>query len=331
MSLYLGVDGGGTKTAFVLIDDSGHEWGDAAGPSSYHLEHGLPHVEQVLVDGMAALTAKTGVRGDDVDYAFIAIPAYGEASGEVGILDELPARMLGHRRYACGNDMVAGWAGSLAHSDGINVVAGTGSMTYGERAGTWTRVGGWGELFGDEGSGYWIGRSALTAFTRMSDGRAPRTSLHERVRSAVDVSTDLDVIDAVLTRWERSRGRIASLAPLVMAAAAEGDTAARAILAGAVEHLVDLVDASRRNLGFTEHDLVPVSYSGGLFDSRPFRERFAGVLAMRSADYDLRAPLFSSVIGAALHAANLAGDPLEPRALSRLSDESSSRRAERSE
>ena len=81
--------------------------------------------------------------------------------------------MLGHDRYSCDNDMVCGWAGSLAGEDGINVISGTGSMTYGERQGVGHRVGGWGELFGDEGSAYWIAAQGLNAFTRMSDGRLP--------------------------------------------------------------------------------------------------------------------------------------------------------------
>ena len=82
-----------------------------------------------------------------------------------------PRGVLGHDRYSCDNDMVCGWAGSLAGEDGINVISGTGSMTYGERQGVGHRVGGWGELFGDEGSAYWIAAQGLNAFSRMSDGR----------------------------------------------------------------------------------------------------------------------------------------------------------------
>ena len=75
-------------------------------------------------------------------------------------LDAMPAALLGHRRYRCGNDMVCAWAGSLGGEDGINIVAGTGSIGYGERAGASARAGGWGEVFGDEGSAYWIARAA---------------------------------------------------------------------------------------------------------------------------------------------------------------------------
>lgn len=326
MVVYLGVDGGGTKTAFLLLTSEGDVLATVEGPSSYHLEHGFPHVENVFIEGVAALTASTGIRPEQIGFAFFAIPGYGEASGEIRRLDALPAAALGHDRYRCGNDMIAGWAGSLAASDGINVVAGTGSMAYGERAGRGSRVGGWGELFGDEGSAYWIGLRALNAFSRMSDGRLPRTLLYERIRAAAGVETDLDVIDLVLTRWDRSRGRIASLAPTVTTAAAGGDPTAGAILRRAAGHLTDLVDATRRVLGFRAGETVPVSYSGGVFRSDAVRSGFAAGLRGRSPDFDLRPPRFPPHVGAALYAAKLSGDPLGPTALDRLAD--AGRRAE---
>jgi N-acetylglucosamine kinase-like BadF-type ATPase len=322
MSIYLGIDGGGTKTAFVLLDDDGRELGSVEGPSSYHPEHGLEHVENVLVDGVTEVVARAGVGADRIDFAFVAIPTYGEASHEIAVLDALPARALPRIPYRCGNDMVAGWAGSLAYSDGINVVAGTGSMTYGERAGRTNRVGGWGELFGDEGSAYWIGLEGLRAFSWMSDGRLPRTSLYEDVRAATGVEEDLDVIDVVFTRWGRSRGRIAALAPIVVAAAAQGDDMAERIVEQAVGHLVGLVETTTRALGFEAGEAIPVSYSGGVFRADTIRSAFARSLSARAGAgmgaYELRTPRFSSPIGAALYAAKLAGRPLAPEALERL-------------
>lgn len=318
MAVYLGVDGGGTKTAFLLLTSSGDVLATVEGPSSYHLEHGFPHVENVFAEGVAAVTASAGIRPEQIRFAFFAIPGYGEASRELPRLDALPAAALGHDRYRCGNDMIAGWAGSLAVSDGINVVAGTGSMTYGERAGRGIRVGGWGELFGDEGSAYWIGLHALQAFSRMSDGRLPRTSLYDRIRAVAGVEADLDLVDVVFTRWDRSRGRIASVAPTVTAAAADGDTAAAEILGRAARHLADLVDATRTGLGFQPGEAVAVSYSGGVFKAQAIWSGFAAALLERSPDFDLRTPRFPPSVGAALYAAKLGGEPLDQSALARL-------------
>jgi N-acetylglucosamine kinase-like BadF-type ATPase len=318
VALYLGVDGGGTKTAFLLLTSDGDVRGVVEGPSSYHVEHGFTEVEAVFVDGVAALGDATGVRPEEIDFAFFGVPGYGEASRAVPRLDALPAAALGHDRYRCGNDMIAGWAGSLAASDGINVVAGTGSMTYGERAGRGVRVGGWGELFGDEGSAYWIGLRGLNAFSRMSDGRLARTLLYERMRALVGSEHDLDMVDVVLTAWNRSRGRIASLAPMVTTAAADGDPTAVAIVDAAVDALAELVVATRDGLGFPPGEPVPVSYSGGVFRAEDVRVGFAKALLDRSPDYDLRVPRFSPHLGAALYAAKLDGHQLDPSALARL-------------
>ena len=79
-------------------------------------------------------------------------------------------------RYLCGNDMMCGWAGSLLCRDGISIVAGTGSICYGERGGATARSGGWGELFSDEGSAYWIacrGLEPVRAHERRQSGSGP--------------------------------------------------------------------------------------------------------------------------------------------------------------
>ena len=150
-------------------------------------------------------------------------------------------------------------------TNGINVIAGTGSMTYGRRAGRGVRVGGWGELYGDEGSAYWIAVRGLAAFTRMSDGRAPVGPLHEVLREHLALPTDHDLVDVVLGRWKGDRARIAALAPVVVAAADLGDAACRAVLADAAGELAALVATTAARLGFPDGASVPVSWSGGVF------------------------------------------------------------------
>ena len=135
LPLFLGVDGGGTKTRFVLVDRDGNLLASQQGPGSYHLEIGMDGLRAVLADGLAALFGQAGIDGRAIAYAFFGIPAHGEDSVAQPLLDAMPEPLLGHRRYRCGNDMVCAWAGSLGGEDGINVVAGTGSIGYGERRG----------------------------------------------------------------------------------------------------------------------------------------------------------------------------------------------------
>lgn len=315
MARYLGVDGGGSKTAFVLLDDAGRVLAEARTASCYYFDEGIELVGRILTEGVSEVCRQAGVTTADIDQAFFGLPGYGEVSSDIAHLDALPRDVLGHDRFSCDNDMVCGWAGSLGAVDGINVISGTGSMTYGERRGRGHRVGGWSELFGDEGSAYWIAARGLNAFTRMSDGRLPRGPLVDLVRARVGITSDLDVIDVVMNRWKGQRGRIADLAKTVVAAAEQGDEVAARILADASGELAEIVEATRVELGFSGDEVVPVSYSGGVFSAEPVRSGFEQAIAALPARYELRTPLLGPAIGAALYAAKRAGSPLSPRAL----------------
>ncbi|MEU8658573.1 N-acetylglucosamine kinase, partial [Actinoplanes philippinensis] len=230
------------------------------------------------------------------------IPCYGEVTADVAALDALPAAVLGTGRYRCDNDMICGWAGSLGAVDGINVVAGTGSIAYGENGDRRVRAGGWSEIFGDEGSGYWVAVRGLNTFTRMCDGRLPAGPLVALLREALDLAGDLDVIDVVLNRWQGDRARIAALSPLVSAAAEAGDTACAAILRDAGHELAALVGTATTALGFRPGEPIPVSYSGGMFTCPPVLDAFRRALSDR---HELRTPLHPPDLGAALYAARL--------------------------
>lgn len=299
MGTYLGVDGGGTKTAFVLVDEDLRVLAEAAGPSCYALPADPGLVERVLSEGVAAL----GVDAAAIDRAFFALPGYGESGADVPVLDRVPGAVLGHRRYSVGNDMVAGWAGSLGGADGINVVAGTGSIAYGAWAGRSARSGGWSELFGDDGSAFWIAVRGLNAFSRMSDGRLPRGPLHARLREALGATADFDVISVVVGEWSGDRTRVAALSRVVVAAADEGDAAARAIVADAGRELARLAHAIRSTLAVPAGEVCPVSYSGGVFAAPAVLAAFDAALG---DGHRLVEPIHRPVIGAALLAVRAA-------------------------
>ncbi|MGE0034996.1 MAG: N-acetylglucosamine kinase [Xanthobacteraceae bacterium] len=316
--VFLGVDGGGTKTEFVLVDSEGNLLGSVTGEGCYHLEIGMEGLRNVLAKGIADVVARAAINTGQIAHAFFGIPAYGEDSEAQVLLDAMPAALLGHRRYRCGNDMVCAWAGSLAGEDGINIVAGTGSIGYGERGGKAARAGGWGEVFGDEGSAYWIAVQGLNVYTRMSDGRMPKGLLYALFRHAFRLEADLDLCARVLNN--HTRDSIAAIAQLVTRAAQESDAAAIRIFDSAANELAAVVDAVRRALDFAPDEIVPLSYSGGVFHAGalildPFRRH----LAARCPRFDLRTPLLSPSIGAAVYAAKLAGSPL-PAALQHLRD-----------
>jgi N-acetylglucosamine kinase-like BadF-type ATPase len=318
MRMFLGVDAGGTKTALCLLDEEGRIAAQAEAPGCYYYSGGMDLVGRVLQEGVEEVCRRAGITPAEIDHAFFGLPGYGEVSDDVPALDAAPGGALGHDRYACGNDSVCGWAGSLGGADGINVVSGTGSITYGERDGRGVRVGGWGEVFGDEGSAYWISVRGLGAYSQMSDGRIPVGPLYGMLKEQLDLENDLDLVGLVLDRWKGGRSEIAGLSRTIVAAASAGDGHAARIVTEAAGELAQMVDVTRRRLEFGPDETVPVSYSGGVFNADSIQEAFDEALAGLYDGYELRKPLYTPVVGAAIYAAKLAETPLGVGALRRL-------------
>jgi len=319
MNTFLGVDGGGSKTEFVLIDDTGALLASHQEGPAYHPEIGLDALHALLARGIGAVLAHGRVEPAALTHAFLGLPAYGEDSRLLARLDAMAAPLLGAGQYRCGNDMVCGWAGALACGDGINIVAGTGSIAYGEFAGRSARAGGWGELFSDEGSAYWIAREGLGLFSRMSDGRAPRGPLHGILRAHFALDDDLDLCAVIYGADQSWRSRLAQLARLVAQAAHAGDAQARDIFTRAARELAAVVQATRARLDVPPGTALAVSYTGGMFrETALLLEPLAHALAASGAGYELRTPRFSPATGAALYAARCCGQPLAPAALARL-------------
>jgi N-acetylglucosamine kinase-like BadF-type ATPase len=305
--VFLGVDGGGSKTEFLCIDGSGNVIARQVEGTTYHLQVGLEGAIQALRAGIGGICAQVGIAPGDLTYTFFGLPAFGEDRVIDPQLEQNCARMLGHDRFRCGNDMICGWAGSLACDDGINIVAGTGSIGYGERQGRAARAGGWGEIFSDEGSAYWIAIQGLNAFTRMSDGRIRRGPLHDAFRRRLGLNADLDICAAVMGEQGLTRDEIAGLAPVVAEAVAAGDEAAIAIHDKAAEELGSIAESLRSQLGFELDEKVPLSWSGGvLTNDASVRNRLETWLRCKGP-YLLIKPRHSPAYGAALYAAHQVG------------------------
>lgn len=296
--LYLGVDGGGTKTAFTLIDDAGKVIAQHLAGSSYYPQIGIDNLTTLIRDGIAAVCPNPAA----LAYAFFGLPAFGEDSRIDPLIAKLPRALLGHGRFSVGNDMVCGWAGSLGGSDGINIVAGTGSIAYGERRGISARAGGWGEIFSDEGSAYWIATQGLQLFSRMSDGRSPPGFLLDALRDHFTLQADLDLCGKVI-ELAGNRDSIAALSQIVATAAEAGDEAAAEIFCRAAQQLANIVQAVASKLAFEPNESIPVSWSGGVFRSgelvvAPFKAK----LERANCHYHFIEPIADPALGAALYA-----------------------------
>lgn len=317
--MFLGIDGGGTKTEFLLIDESGRVLAAHRAGSAYYPETGMDALEALIAGGIRAALEKARAAAQDITFTCIGLPAYGEDSALTARLDAIATGALPPGRYRCVNDMVCGWAGALACRNGINVVAGTGSIAYGEFEGRTARAGGWGELFSDEGSAYWIAREALTMFSRMSDGRMAKGPLYKLIREYFHVGSDLDVCGAVYGPPALTRSQIAALAPLATQAVRAGDQAAGRLFAFAAKELVEIVHAVRDQLGVPAPVRLPVSYSGGMFQAgSALTPLLEDLLCAGDRTYEFVSPLLVPCAGIALYAAKLSKSPFPPEALTQL-------------
>ena len=319
MRTYLGVDGGGTKTRFLLLDETGTVLAAHTEGPAYHVEIGAEALRSMLGQGIKTTLRRGGVAASHLTFAFLGLPAYGEDRAAVPLLDAAPSRALPAALYRVGNDMVCGWAGALAGEDGINVVAGTGSIAYGEYQGRSARAGGWGELFSDEGSAYWLAREGLRLFSRMSDGRTPRGALYELVRQQFGLQNDLDLCGALYGKSAAQRSQFAQLSKLVTEAASAGDEQAAALFGRAAHELAEIVDAVRDQLQVPQATELAVSYSGGLFQLgdlllTPLQAALTGT----PRKYRFLGARLPPDAGAALQAAKLSGTPLTAGSIAML-------------
>jgi N-acetylglucosamine kinase-like BadF-type ATPase len=316
---YLGVDGGGSKTAFLLIDETGRVLASHAEGPAYYLETGWDEMRAMLARGIRVTLDKATLPASSLGFAFVGLPAYGEDSRLVAALNAAASPTLEPGQYRCGNDAVCGWAGALACHDGINLTAGTGSIAYGEFNGRTARAGGWGELFSDEGSAYWIAREGLSLFSRMSDGRTPRGPLYDAVRRHFELHSDLDLCAAIYDKGQMQRSHLAVLSQLIAEAATAGDAHASSLFSRAAFELAQIVDAVHRQLEIPDHATVLVSYQGGMFQQRDLLlARLQSKLAMDDCQYRFVAPRLPPAAGAALYAAKLSGAPLPGSAVNAL-------------
>ena len=151
-------------------------------------------------------------------------------------------------------------------NDGINIVAGTGSIGFGYNSETNTTLksGGWHQGIGsDEGSGYWIAYNILHEFIRQVDGLDEKTKLYDKVKEFLKLNDDGDIISVVIVEWKLDRAKVASLSIIANELYDLKDKYAIQIIDNAAKELADIVISLYKRLGFKKK--IDVSYSGGVF------------------------------------------------------------------
>ena len=175
---YVGVDGGGTKTGIMAATKTDGERGAELTAGCSYQMLGVDGATKMIADGVKSSLQKVGAQITDCAGVCIGLPCYGEDARQDEAMRDSLRKALAPAPLHIVNDVEVGWAGALECQPGIHIVAGTGSIAFAkDESGHAARSGGWNEFFGDEGSCYWIGKEAMSLFTKEADGRAAKGCL----------------------------------------------------------------------------------------------------------------------------------------------------------
>jgi N-acetylmuramic acid 6-phosphate etherase len=265
----LGVEGGGTKTAWVLVAVEASS-GDA-GAEFRILDQGKLPPSNLRLTTPERLREIFAELPKQVDRAGVFLAGCGTEEDRRS-LARICREIWPNAKIVTGSDRESGLAGTLDHGDGIVVNAGSGSSVTGRRGDRIERAGGWGHILGDTGGGYFLSIEALRLILREYDLHCGEMQFTAKILHALSLN-NLDE----LVRWAQTADKmeIAMLAPVVFEAAAGGDARVNEIVEEGARVLCEYTEAVACRL----HLLAPkVALMGGLFyrDSvytRAFRRR----------------------------------------------------------
>lgn len=292
---FVGVDGGGTKTALVACTLDGHEIASSmCGPLNYNFI-GLDAALDNLQFGLAAL----GLPKGSIAAVGIGDPSIDDTSDSplARAFATRAASLLGVPVYVRSDAYMTLFALTGGQKPGVLIISGTGSMAIGENdAHEISVTGGWGRLTGDEGSGYYIGLEGIRAALRAADGVAPQTALTTAALEYFGVRALRDLISVF---YGDSEPDIAGFARCVADCAASGDKVAEDILLTAATHLVRYASVLVEKC----HTNVIGVWGSVLCKNKTVRQAFEKGVREKFPNIEICEPAMSAQLAAALYAA----------------------------
>ena len=255
---FLGIDGGGTKTDFALMDKDENVIRRIKLEACNPIDIGLDAAKKVLENGIRQVCR-------DIPLRKVAVWAGIAGGGTQEMRAPLREFFAGFNfsRFDNNNDAVLVAYSALGKQDGISVIMGTGSILYLKIGDGLYPMGGLGYLFDKGGNGYSLGRDALLAAMNYEDGAGPFTQLRPLLCKMMDKKT---VKESLATYYTLGKRGIAAFAPLVFEAAEAGDEVAKNILFENMGEIASLLARAREK--FSQKEKVNVVFVGGLTQRR---------------------------------------------------------------
>lgn len=275
MEYILAVDGGGTKTAYCLMNiEKKNKVYFYTGSTSFK-SVGINNMKKNLKIGFDIIKEKTGISLDMIKYSVFGLSGIDcyrdheileKAIIEAGINDNF---------YLCNDSELALYAAS--DIPGIIVISGTGSIVLGINSkGEKMRVGGWGYDFSDLGSGFWIGKEILKYTVLYCDDCYPYHPIFSRVLSYYNIDKAKE-FPVFLTGREKNYPEMASLARLVIEGGRKGEVLPIKILDKAAYYLAKYTYSVYKRLNLDETN-IDVVMSGGVIKNKIVEKNFKSKL-----------------------------------------------------
>ena len=308
--LYLGVDGGGTRTTAVVADEKGNLIAKTVGDSINYYSMGLEVARKNMSDIIDELSLVTGSK--HFEGAFVGMSALNDKAQEEELV-AFTSGVIDAEKIGMDSDLFVAMESMLTDKPCAVVISGTGSMVIArDENGKVHHTGGWGFILGDEGSGYDIAIKGIKSAIRGYEGSAPETVLSEILPAFYDCE-NMDALIDVFYDPPMARKNIASFSRRVRESAAEGDAVC-----------VDIILSSARDLAMTALALFKrfeykfrIGLWGGIFQySEMFRNEFNRIMNENGYESDLLK--FPPEIGAIFAAYKLCSNDITDSMLDNL-------------
>lgn len=305
MHYVLGIDGGGTKTICLIMNEQRQVLGRGEAGASNYQSIGANCALQSIESAIKAAIEQT--QKIQVKAICLGLAGAGRSKDiEViqGIVRELqqspnlPIEWILPNNIVICHDALTALVGGIGDDVGIVVAAGTGTIVFGRNEqGQTKRVGGWGYILGDEGGAYKIAVAGMQAAMRAYDGREHSTSLVEDFQNELGLQSIEGLIEVVYRRGWGVR-EIASLAPVVDNAAVNGDQVAQRIIDEGVQELVGATRVAVKELAGDNFEIVTV---GSVWQARSnLREKFIASINAEFGNARVILPRYEPAYGACL-------------------------------
>lgn len=297
-SLVLGLDGGGSSTVAHVVSHLGKTIGSAeVGPSNIKA---IGEEAGLLAIGNAMRLAMSQAGVDRVQTACLGLAGLDHEDDRRRVERWCERQNIADRLILV-NDAELVLAAGTPHGWGVALISGTGSIGVGRNSlGQTARAGGWGHLFGDEGSGYSTATAALRLVARRFDGRHGLSWREDPLSLALCHATDVTDPSGLVSRIyspEFDRARIAKLAAVVVRTSQDDARSGRDLLEPAGRALAQIALAVVRRLNLTP-EALPIALSGGFLLSAPVVEHTL-IETLQAAGYTpLTARVEEPVVGA---------------------------------